>query len=105
MKQWNLTGRAKRDLADIRRFTRERWGLLKAEKYLDGIYEKIQIAAEHPAIGIDRSKSLKLGCEVRSVLCGSHIIYYVVFETYISVAAILHQNMVPKRHLITVIQE
>ena len=99
MKQWRLTGKAKRDLIDIRRFTLEQWGIQKAEDYLNNLYEKIQLAAEHPAIGIDRSKSLNLGYEIRSIFCVSHVIYYAVSEEYISVVAVLHQRMVPKKHL------
>jgi toxin ParE1/3/4 len=99
MKKWQLSGRAKRDLADIRRFTLEQWGSQKAEDYFKSLYEKIRLAAERPAIGIDCSKSLNLGHEIRSIVHVSHIIYYAVLETHISVVAILHQRMAPKKHL------
>ena len=105
MKQWRLTGKAKRDLADIRRFTLEQWGRQKAEEYLNNLYEKIQIVAERPFIGIDRSQSLNLECEIRSFLYVSHIIYYTVSETHISVVAVLHQSMVPKKHLLSRLHE
>ena len=100
MKPWRLTGKAKRDLADIRRFTLEQWGARKAEDYLNNIYDKIKLAAERPAIGVDRSKSLNLGYEIRSIRCVSHVIYYAVLKTHISVVAVLHQRMVPKVHLV-----
>ena len=99
MKKFLFTGRAKKDLADIRRFSQEQWGNQKAEAYLSKICEKIRLAALHPSIGIDSSESLKLGLEIRSILCASHIIYYTVLETHISVVAILHQHMAPKLHL------
>ena len=99
MKKWRLTGKAKRDLTDIRRFTLEQWGVRKAEDYLNNIYEKIRLAAEHPAVGIDCSKSLNLGYQIRSIFCASHVIYYVVSEKHISVVAVLHQKMSPKKHL------
>jgi len=99
MKQWHITDKAKRDLADIRRFTLEQWGVRKAEDYLNNLHEKIQLAAKHPSIGIDRSESLNLGYEIRSILCVSHIIYYAVSEKHISVVAVLHQRMAPEKHL------
>ena len=101
MKQWHLTGKAKRDLSDIRRFTLEQWGHQKAEEYLNNLHEKIQLVAKHPSIGIDCSESLNLGREIRSIVYVSHIIYYVVLETHISVVAVLHQSMAPKKHLLS----
>jgi toxin ParE1/3/4 len=99
MKRWHITDRAKRDLADIRRFTREQWGLQKADDYSKDIYEKIRLVSEQPGIGVDRSKSLQLNQEIRSLLCASHIIYYTVAKMDISVVAILHKRMIPKKHL------
>ena len=99
MKRWRLAGKAKRDISEIMRFSTEQWGIQKAEDYLSGLYEKIRLAAEHPAIGVDCSKNLNLGHEIRSILYVSHIIYYTVSETCISVVAVLHQSMVPKKHL------
>ena len=100
MKRWRLTGKAKHDLTGIRRFTLEQWGRQKAEEYLNNLIEKIQLLAERPSIGVDCSKSLNLGSEVRSIVYVSHIIYYVVSETHISVVAVLHQSMAPKNHLL-----
>ena len=105
MKQWRLSGRARQDLSDIRRFTLEQWGAQKASDYLNNLYEKIRFAAARPAIGIDRTKSLNLGCEIRSVPCIRHVIYYTVFETHISVVGILLQRMIPKKHLLSWLQE
>ena len=90
MKQWQISGKAKRDIADIRYFTLEQWGHQKAGEYLSNFYGKIQLVAEHPSMGIDCSKSLNLDCEIRSIVHISHIIYYVVLETHISVVAVLH---------------
>ena len=101
MKKWRLTGKAKRDISNIRRFTLDQWGDKKTKEYLNNLYEKIRLVAEHPSIGIDCSKSLNLDREIRSVLYVSHIIYYAVSETHISVVAVLHQSMVPKKHLLS----
>jgi toxin ParE1/3/4 len=105
MKRWHITDRAKRDLADIRRFTQEQWGLQKADAYLNNIYGKIQLVSKQPGIGIDRSKSLQLDYEIRSLLCVSHVIYYTVSKMDISVVAILHKCMIPKKHLMLNLQD
>ena len=104
-KHWRIAGKAKQDLANIRRFTQEQWGHKKAEEYLNNIYDKILLVAGRPSIGIDRSKSLNLGLEIRLVLCASHIIYYIVSETYVSIVAILHQSMIPEDQLLSRLRE
>ena len=83
----------------------EQWGRQKAEEYLNSLYEKIQLVAKLPSIGIDCSQSLNLEHEIRSIIYVSHIIYYTVLETHISVVAILHQSMVPKKHLLSRLHE
>jgi toxin ParE1/3/4 len=100
MAGWRLTSKAKRDLADIRRFTLEQWGEEKAENYLKTIYEKIRLVAAHPAIGINRSESLNIGSEIRGIVCASHVIYYTILENHITVVAVLHHGMVPRTHLL-----
>jgi toxin ParE1/3/4 len=100
MAVWRLTGRAKRDLADIRRFTLEQWGGEKAENYLEAIYEKIRLVAAHPEIGIDRSESLNMGLKIRGIVCASHVLYYTVSENHITVVAVLHHGMAPRTHLL-----
>jgi toxin ParE1/3/4 len=105
MRRWHITDRAKRDLADIRRFTREQWGLQKADDYLNNIYGKIRLVSQQPGIGIDCSQNLQLNQEIRSLLCASHVIYYTVSKMEISVVAILHKRMIPKKHLMFNLQE
>jgi toxin ParE1/3/4 len=105
LKKWRVTDRAKSDIAEIRRFTAERWGLRQARDYLNNLHKKIKIIASEPGIGVDRSQSLDFGHEIRSVLCESHVIYYVVMENYIVVVAVLHQRMVPEKHLADRFQE
>jgi toxin ParE1/3/4 len=97
--EWRLTGRARKNLTDIRRFTIEQWGIQRAENYLNDLYEKFRLIAERPYIGADRSKILNLGFEIRSLISGSHVIYYAVLKTHISIVAVLHQTMTPKDHL------
>jgi plasmid stabilization system protein ParE len=96
---WRLTGKAKRGLADIRRFTMERCGEEKAENYLKNIYGKIRLAAAHPEIGIDRSESLNMGLKIRGIVCASHVIYYTVSEDQVTIVAVLHHGMIPRTHL------
>jgi toxin ParE1/3/4 len=100
MAVWSLTGKARRDLADIRRFTLERWGVEKAENYLKNIYEKIRLAAAHPEIGIDRSESLNMSLKIRGIVCASHVVYYTVSGNQVTVVAVLHHGMIPRTHLL-----
>ncbi|MDR1074471.1 MAG: type II toxin-antitoxin system RelE/ParE family toxin, partial [Treponema sp.] len=53
------------------------------------IREKIELLAQNPHIGADRGEDLKEG--IRSILVGSHIIYYVYDAKTLTVWAVLHQ--------------
>ena len=93
-----ITERAKAHMNDIRRFTQEQWGTAQSVKYLQEIRNKIDLLAQRPQIGIDRS--VDLGDGVRSYFVGNHTIYYRYNSKLLVIHAILHQSMTPLTHLI-----
>jgi len=92
-----ITERAKVHMGDIRRFTQEKWGTAQSVKYLHEIGNKIDLLAQRPQIGIDRSEDLEDG--IRSYFVGCHTIYYRYDSKTLVIHAILHQSMTPLTHL------
>ncbi|PTQ83155.1 toxin ParE1/3/4 [Nitrosospira multiformis] len=85
---------AQRDIDDILAYTLENWGMEQLEKYkimLDTAFKKIE---QHPDIGMS---GLLPG--LRRLSAGSHVIFYRVDDTSISVIRILHGRMDYFRHL------
>ena len=97
MLKWRLTEEAQTDLRDIRAFTKQQWGIVQSTRYIKEIREKIELLAQNPRLGVDRSADLEKG--IRSILIGSHAIYYEFNATVLVVQAILHQAMTPGKHL------
>ena len=92
-----ITERAKAHMGGIRRFTQKQWGTAQSDKYLQEIGNKIDLLAQRPQIGIDRSGDLGNG--IRSYFVGSHTIYYRYDSKLLVIHAILYQSMTPLAHL------
>ena len=97
MLKWRLSEEAQRDLGEIRSFTKREWGMAQSNRYIKAIREKIDLLAQNPRLGADRSADLGEG--VRSVFVGSHTVYYDFDIITLTVRAILHQAMTPRLHL------
>ena len=96
MLKWRLSEEAQADMRDIRVFTRQRWGMEQSGRYIKEIREKLELLAQNPRLGVDRSSDLENG--IRSILIGSHVIYYEFNATILTVRTILHQSMAPDLH-------
>lgn len=92
-----LADEAKEDLVSIRQYTKKTWGLNQSKSYIAALRLSLRQLLENPFIGVDRS--LDLGESVCSFPQGSHMIYYQRNGEDIVVLSILHQNMMPARHL------
>lgn len=91
-----VSRKAREDLLDIAHFTVERWGEEQARKYLWLLDSKLRALARHPTAGI-RSDDIRPGYwRVRE---GRHVIFYRVGAKTLDVIRILHERMLPERHL------
>lgn len=91
-----ISRRAEADLLEIWEWTRDRFGVDQADRYLDGLDAAIRLCATSPLSGRDRS-ALRPG--YRSTLAGRHIIFYTHSETQVVVQRVLHATMDPEKHL------
>lgn len=96
MAEIDFTHEAERDLINIFLYGIEHFGPVHAERYLETINAKIEIAAEHPDFGTDYG--FVVG-GVRRYEAVSHAVYYRSTRTGILVLRVLHGRMDPARHL------
>lgn len=85
-----LRPEARRDLADIWRYTRQTWGPEQAFAYTADIRAAIERVANQPELGSDRGH-IRDG--LRKITVGSHAIYYFHDERTLRVSRIFHNRM------------
>jgi toxin ParE1/3/4 len=81
-------------MREIARFTLERWGVLQARRYAQGLQEDFQLLAENPGIGrvCDAISSGLRGHEQ-----GKHFVFYRLKPGGIRVVRVLRQQMIPTK--------
>lgn len=95
-KKFKLTPDATNDLKSIGEYTLQQWGSAQAETYVVGLLDAIRAIAETPGLGVDRPE---VGEDVKSFPSQRHTIYYMPHDGQIVVFAVLHQSMIPKKHI------
>ncbi len=96
MADYRLTPDAQFDLIEIRRYTLHQWGETQSLKYLTELRQTIRLLADTPSLGKSRPK---IGTNVLSFPCKSHVVYYVMHEHQLVVFGVLHKRMIPRRYL------
>jgi toxin ParE1/3/4 len=87
---------AARDIDRIARYSRRRWGIAVAQRYLKGLDQGMELIQLLPSIGSNYSEAIH---GVRRYRFRSHTIYYVVLSDSVRIVRILHARMNPERHL------
>lgn len=96
MARFRLTKAARRDLVEIARYTLERWGDAQRVRYLTQLDARFHWLAAHPQLGV-ASDQIKPGywrCHE-----GRHVIFYRIDSKGIEIVRVLHDRMLPTRHL------
>jgi len=95
---------ARRQLAEIWRFSRRRWGEARADRYIASLYETVRLIAQ----GSKRPKPCpEIHPGMNSVRAGSHNLYFALEASgdLLHVVAILHQRMEPLRRVRKALKE
>lgn len=87
---------AQSDLTNIHRYSRDKWGSLLADKYLDIINDTMWHLVSQPYRGKLRSE---LGPNIRSLAIRSHNVFYLVSTDLIQIVRALHDSQDPNLHL------
>lgn len=96
MAGFRVTKAAKRDLIEIGSYTLERWGTDQCKRYLTQLDSRFRWLAKNPRGGTS-SDEIKPGYwRYRE---GRHVIFYRVSAAGVDIIRILHERMLPSRHL------
>ena len=94
--EYRLAPEAKRDLETIWLYTLEEWGLEQANRYTDELTDVFAQLAVGPQLGAACDHILT---GYRRSRVGRHVVYYRMTDYGIVVVRILHDRMLPTRHL------
>ena len=90
------TQEAESDLEGIWLYSFEEWDEEQADKYYDQLIEGINNLLDNPELGKSRAT---IRSDYRSIQISSHIIYYRIQEDDIRIIRVLHERMLPRKHL------
>lgn len=96
MASYQLSKAADADLVQIARDSARQWGFARAEAYVTALHHAFEHLARFPDAGRDASE-LRPG--YRRFEHESHSVFYRQAEGGILVVRVLHQRMLPRRHL------
>jgi toxin ParE1/3/4 len=88
---------ARLDLVEIADYTVDTWGLEQANRYMSGLESCFKQLAGTPGIG---RKCDRIRAGYRRMEHKMHVVIYRVDKDGIFISRILHQRMLPSRHLI-----
>jgi len=94
--RFRISKAAKRDLVEIAKYTRTRWGDEQRVRYLTQLDARFQWIARNPEREI-ASDDIK--AEYWRSAEGRHVIFYRISTHGVDIIRILHCRMLPKRHL------
>ena len=92
-----LSLRARQDMVDIAAYTLANWDERQMARYVDGLQARFSALARFPDTGRRRDE---IGRGLRSIVQGSHVVFYRVTKSTLVVIRVLHVRMNPAYHLI-----
>lgn len=96
MAKFRFSRRAEADLLGIGEYTLRKWGGTQAARYLGDLEDCCQMLARNPALG-RLCEHIRPG--LRRFERGRHVLFYRQDSRGILISRILHQRMLPERHL------
>lgn len=88
--------KAEIDLEEIWRYSFKEWNERQADRYYDQLIEGIDNLKTNPKMGKSR-ESIRDG--YRSIQINHHVIYYRLDNEIIDIIRVLHESMLPAKHL------
>lgn len=95
MKRLVVSHAAQGDLRAIARYSEQEWGIARRKRYMDAIRARFKALRRHPMMGSPRAD---ISRGYRSLISGSHTIFYRVTTDEIVIMRVLHQHMDVRRH-------
>ena len=87
---FELSEAARRDIANLRLYTRANWGVAKEEEYVADLFARLTGLVEAPLLGRARPE---LGERIRSLLSDRHLILYrPKLDSGVSILRVMHHS-------------
>ncbi len=96
MSGYRLSFKARRDIDDIRAYSKSQWGARQAAAYLREIKQALDLVGLHPEAG---RRDDRISSAYRRHTVGSHVVFYRADRQMALIVRILHQQMDPSSHL------
>jgi toxin ParE1/3/4 len=96
MRRLVVAAAARADLAEIARFTEERWGPTQRRRYISLLEGALQRLRANPHLGRKRPE-IRTG--YYTALAGRHIVFYQFSDEACEIVRVLHDRMDVHRHL------
>jgi toxin ParE1/3/4 len=96
MLQIVLSARARQDMVDISAYTLANWGERQMALYVGGLQQRFAALAQFPETGRRRDE---FGRGLRSIVQGSHVVFYRTTKSSLAIIRVLHVRMNPLLHL------
>ena len=90
MSRCDFTPQAAEDLREIARYTRATWGVAQSRHYRHELELSLKKLGLSPMLGREREE---LGAKVRSFVVGSHVAYYIIARSGVTVVRTMHVSM------------
>lgn len=91
-----LSGHARSDIAQIRRYTIKKWGDHQWQKYKAALTKKLQSIANNPEIGVVIDE---ISSDAYRFPLKDHIVYYLKRTDSIIFVGVVPTKMAPEKHL------
>ena len=93
-----LSERAKKDIAEIWRYTVDEWSSDQAERYYNDLIDTCESIASRDSVIVRNCDDIRPG--LRSIACAHHVIFFrVIASDKIRIVRILHERMDFSRHM------
>jgi toxin ParE1/3/4 len=96
MAQFRLSRRAEADLLRIGDYTLHTWGVDQTIRYLEDLEAFCQAVADNPALG---RPCKEIRPSLRRAEHSRHVVFYRQDSSGILISRILHQRMLPEKHM------
>ncbi|MEM7569231.1 MAG: type II toxin-antitoxin system RelE/ParE family toxin [Pseudomonadota bacterium] len=96
MADYTLTPGAEADLEGIWDYSADTWSIAQANKYIDQLVVHFEALADKPGLAAP-CEHIRAG--YRYVHAERHVIYLRTTESGIEIVRILHDRMLPRKHL------
>ncbi|WP_086931620.1 type II toxin-antitoxin system RelE/ParE family toxin [Agarilytica rhodophyticola] len=93
---YKLSPKAKQDIRDIRKYTKNKFGPTQASKYYNQLFDAFEKLSSNRSLGKNYDE---LALSIKGCRMQSHVIFFIIKPSHIDIVRILHKSKDYKRHV------